>query len=169
MHGKGFTRVELDQNEALPIGAVGMAFRLNAVEEGLLELEDVFDVHADNKGLAGGNGGICEDDVFELVDAGRKDRGPFVDLCGIEEIEDRKVLNLQDLIHTFKAEPALAVEEVRDMSLLESGLLSKAEPGEFTCFDAVQKNFAEVILQDFELHGRSIAPGYDARNKAKVQ
>ena len=129
VHRQSFVRVESDQNEALPIGVLGMAVRLNAVEEGFLELEDFFHVHAGNKGLAGSNGGVSQDDVLELVGAGRKDRGPFVDLCRIEEIEDRKVLNLKDLVHALKAEPAFSVEEVRDMSLLESGLLGEAESG----------------------------------------
>lgn len=159
VHRKGFAGVELDQDKALPTGAVRMGVRLKVVEEGLLELEDGPDVHADNKGLAGSNGRVGKHDVFEVVGAGRKDRGPFVDLSGIEEVEHRKVLNLKDLIHAFKAEPAFSVEEIRDVGLFESGLLGEAEPGEFACFDAVQKDFAEVFLQDFELHGRSIALG----------
>ena len=159
VHRKGVACVELDQDEALPTGAVRMAIRLNAVEEGLLELEDVLHVHTDHEGLACSNRGVSHNDVFELVCAGGKDRGPLVDLGGIEEIEDGKVLNLENLVHAFKAEAAFSVEEVRDMSLLESGLLGEAEPGEFACFDAVPKNFTEVFLQDFELHGRSIASG----------
>src|SRR5690349_6040965 len=107
MHRQGFMSVELDQYEALPAGAVCVAFRLNAVEERLLELEDVFHVHADDERLSRGDRGIGEDDVFEVVGAGRKDRCAFVDLGGIEEIEDRKVLNLEDLVHAFKAETTL--------------------------------------------------------------
>ena len=129
MHRQGFTSVELDQDEALPAGAVAVAFRLQAVEERLLELEDVFHMHADDERLGRGDGSIGEDDVFELVGAGGKDRGAFVDLGGIEEIEDRKVLNLEDLVHAFKAEATLPVEEVRDMGLFETGLLGKTEPG----------------------------------------
>jgi hypothetical protein len=169
MHGQGFASIELDQDEALPAGTVSMAFWLHAVEERLLELENLFHMHADNKRLAGSNRGVGEDDIFELVGAGRKDRSTFVDLGGIEEIEDREVLNLKDLVHTLEAEPAFSVEEVGDVSLLESSLLSEAEPGEFACFDAVQKNFAEVFLQDFELHGRSIAPGYDAGIRQNIR
>ena len=169
VHREGFARVEPDHDETLPIGAFGMAFGLNAVEEGLLEFENLFHMHADNKRLAGSNGGVGEEDIFELVGAGRKDRGTFVDLGGIEEIEDREVLHLEDLVHTFEAEPAFSVKEVGNMSLLESSLLGEAEPGEFTCFDTVQKNFAEVFLQDFELHGRSIAPGFEGGIKQNIR
>lgn len=129
VHRKGIACLELDQDEALPTGAVPMGFWLDAMEEGLLELENILHVHADNSRLGGGDGGVGEDDIFELVGAGRKDRGAFVDLGGIEEIEDRKVLNLEDLVHAFKAEATLPVEEVRDMGLFETGLLGKTEPG----------------------------------------
>ena len=167
IHREGFARIELDQNETLPAGAVPVGFWLDVVEKGLLELEDLFYVHADDERLGRGTRGISEDDIFELIGTGRKDRSTFVDLGGIEEIEDREVLHLKDLVHAFEAEAAFSVEEVGDMSLLESSLLGEAEPGKFTCFDAVQKNFAEVFLQDFELHGRSIAPGYDGGIKQK--
>ena len=53
------------------------------------------------------------------------------------------------------------------MSLFESGLLGQAKPGEFACFDAVPKNFTKIFLQDFELHGRSIAPGYGGASNQK--
>jgi len=112
VHRQGFARVEPDQNEALPMGVLGMAFRLNAVEEGFLELEDFFHVHAGNKGLAGRNGGVGEDNILELAGAGRKDRSAFVDLGGIEKVEDRKVLNLKDLVHSLKAKASFPVEEV---------------------------------------------------------
>src|SRR5690348_9369995 len=169
MHGQGFASIELDQDEALPAGTVSMAFWLHAVEERLLELENLFHMHADNKRLAGSNRGVGEDDIFELVGAGRKDRSTFVDFGGIEEIKDREVLHLEDLVHAFEAESAFSVEEVGDVSLLESSLLGEAESCEFACFDAVQKNFEEVFLQDFELHGRSIALGYDAGIKQNIR
>lgn len=73
------------------------------------------------------------------------------------------MLDLEDFVHAFDAEAAFTVEEIGDMSLLESSLLRKAEPGEFACFDAVPKDLTEIILQDLELHGRSIAPGYGGR------
>jgi hypothetical protein len=38
------------------------------------------------------------------------------------------------------------------VGLFESGLLGKAESGEFTCCDAVGNNFSEIVLQGLELH-----------------
>jgi len=43
------------------------------------------------------------------------------------------------------------------MSLFESSLLGQAETGQLACFDSVPEDFTEVFLQNFELHGRSIA------------
>jgi hypothetical protein len=69
------------------------------------------------------------------------------------------MLDLEDLIHTFEAESALAVEEIRDMGLFESGLLGKSESGEFACLNTVPKDLTKVLLQGLKLHdGRSIAP-----------
>ena len=151
-HGLGVAWVKLDEDESLPRGSVGFTVGSKFVEEGLLELEDVFHVHAGDKGLSGGGGGIREDDVFEVVGTGRKDGGAFVDFGGIEEVENGEVLDLEDFVHAFDAESALAVEEVGDVGLLESGLLGETESGELACLDAVPENFPEVVLQDLELH-----------------
>jgi hypothetical protein len=63
------------------------------------------------------------------------------------------MLHGKNFVHAFEAEAALAVEEVRDVGLLESGLLGEVEAGEFSGFDALPQDLAKVVLQDFELHG----------------
>lgn len=161
-HERGLVGVEPDQHEAMPGRAVAFGIGPELVKEGFLELENLLHVHADDEGLGGSGGWIGEDDIFEFVGAGGKDGGAFVDFGRIEEVEDREMLDLKNLIHAFDAEAALAVEEVGDMGLLESGLLGKAEASKFSCFDTVPEDLAEVILQEFELHGRSIALGYSA-------
>ena len=151
-HGLGIARIEFDQDKALPRGAVPFRLWPQLVEEGLLELQDFLHVHADDAGLHGGRRVIGEDDIFEVVRAGRKDGSALVDFGGIEEVEDAEVLNLEDLVHTFDREATLAVEEVGDMGLFESGLLSQAEAGEFTGLNSLPQDFSEIILQDLELH-----------------
>ena len=160
IHRGGLATVELDQHETLPVGTIAVGFGPNPVKERLLELEDFLDLHADDERLGGGMTGIGEDNIFEFVGAGRKDGSALVDLKRIEEIEDREMLNLEDLVHAFEAETALAIEKVGNMSLLEACLLGEAEAGEFACVDAGPEDLAEIVLQNFELHGRSIAPGY---------
>jgi len=157
MHGLGFLGVELDEDKALPGGTVAPGFGTEAAQEALLELIDLLDVHAGDERLCG-KGGVGEDDVVEFVSAGRNDGGAFVDFGGIEQVEDGEVLDLEDFVHAFEAESALAVEEIGDVSLFKSGLLSKFESGQFAGFDALPENVTEILLQHFELHGGSIAP-----------
>jgi len=151
-HGGGVPGIELDQDEAVPGGTVALGIGLELVEKGLLELEGPQNAVGGDQGTGGGSGGVGDEDVLELVGAGRQDGGTLVDGSGIEQIEDGKMLNRKDFVHTFEAEAALAVEEVGDMSLLESGLLRQMESGELPRCDAFQENFTKVILQDFELH-----------------
>ena len=158
-HGLGVGGIELDQDEALPSGVVALGIRSELVKEGLLELEEFLHMHAGYEGLGGGDGGISHGDVFEVVGTGGQDGGAFIDLGGVEQVENGEVLDLKDLVHAFEAESALAVEEVGDVSLFESGLLSESESREFACIDAVPEYLSKIFLQDFELHGRSIAPG----------
>ena len=159
IHAGGFPGIELDEHEAVPAGAVAVGFGFQLVQEGFLELEDIFDVHGGDERLGGGGGGVGEQNVFKFVAAGRQDGGALVDLGGIEQIEHGEVLRGEDFVHAFEAEAALAVEEVGDVGLLESGLLGEVEAGEFACFDALPEQLAKVILQDFELHGPEYSTG----------
>lgn len=161
-HKRGLVGVELDQDESVPGRSVALGVGTELMKEGLLELEDLLHVHADDEGLGGGGSRIGEDDIFKFVAAGGKDGGTLVDFGGVEEVEDGQMLDLEDFVHAFDAEAALAVEEVGDMGLLESGLLGKTEASKFSCFDTVPEDLAEVILQEFEPHGRSIALRYSA-------
>jgi len=86
-------------------------------------------VHAGDQRLGGSDGGVREQHIFEIVSAGRKDGGTLVNLRRIKQIKDRQMLDGQHFIHAFDAEPALAIEEVRDMGLLESSLLREPEAG----------------------------------------
>src|SRR5579872_648728 len=158
MHGQGVAGVELDQDEALPAGAVALGVGPNVMKDCLLEFENLFHMHADDQGLGSGRMRVGESDVFEIVRARGKDGGTLVDFGRIKEVENREVLHMEYLVHAFEAESAFAIKEIGDMSLLESSLLGKVESGQFPGFNAVPKNFTKIFLQNFELHGRSIAP-----------
>ena len=163
LHGLGLTGIEADQDEALPCGTSILGIGADAVQEGLLKLEDVFHVHSGDERLVCGDDGAGENDVFEVVRAGRHNGSALVDFVRIEEVEDREVLDLEDFVHAFEAESTLAVEEVGDVGLFESGLLSEADPGKFTCFDTLPEDFTETLLQDLKPHWRSIAASYEPR------
>src|SRR5579872_2860405 len=127
-HG-GVLGVELDKDEAAPGRAVPFDFWLELAKEGLTELEDLEHPVGGNERLGGGGGGIGEKDVFEVVGAGGQDGGAFVDLGRVEEVEDGEVLDGEDLVHALNAESALAIEEIRNVSLFKTCQLGQPETG----------------------------------------
>ncbi len=158
IHAHGIPGVELDEDEAVPGGAIPFGFRSQFAKETLFELEDFDHPVGGDERLGGGGVDVGKEDVLEFVSSGRQDGGALVDFGGIEEVEDGEMLDGENLVHTFNAEAAFAIEEIRDMGLFESGLLGEAKAGQFARFDALPQDFTKIILQDFELHGRSIAP-----------
>src|ERR1700745_2521171 len=100
-HSLGVAGIELDEDEALPVGTGAFGFRLQFAQEGFLDFADVLQVHGGDEGLGGGGGGIGEDNVFEIVGAGGNHGGALVDLEGIEQVEDGEMLDLEDLVHAL--------------------------------------------------------------------
>lgn len=167
-HGLGLPGVGPDEDEALPGGAVAIRFGPQFAEEIFFELENFLDAHAGDQGLGGGGGGIGEHDVFKLVTTRGNDGGAFANFGWIEQVENREVLDGKNLVHAFDAESAFLIEEIGDMRLFESSLLGEAEAGQFACFDALPEDFAQILLQDFELHRRSIAPAWSEACGAEI-
>jgi len=162
MHAPGVPGVELDDHEALPGGTSAKGRGAQAAQESFLELEDFFHVHGGDERLGSGGMSVGDEDVIELVAARRHDGGALVHGGGIEQVEHGEALHGEDLVHAFQAQAALLVEEIRDVGLLESGLAGEAEAGQLAGFDAIPEDVAKIILQDFELHWRSIAPAQSA-------
>jgi len=174
IHARGVVGIGLDEHEALPGGTITLGIGFELAQEALFELEDVFDVDAGDQRVGSGDGGIGEQNVFEFVAAGRNDGGALVDFGGIEQVEHGKMLHGQDFVHAFEAQSALLIEEVRDVGLLESGLLGEPEARQFARLNPFPQDIAKIILQDFELHrpeystGQSrIAPSEQAPEKAR--
>jgi hypothetical protein len=161
--------VELDEYETLPAGAIAFGVGFQLVQKAFLELEDFFDVHAGDKRLGSSDESVGEHNVFEFVIARGQDGGALVDFGGIEQVEHGKMLHGKNFVHAFEAEAALAVEEVGDVGLLESGLLGEEQAAEFACFDALPEQLAEIILQDFELHGGEYSenPHFSRKERAR--
>ena len=158
-HGGDIALLRPDQHETMPGGAVAFGFRLEASQEGFLELEHGEDLVGGDQRASGSSGGRREQHVFELVATGRQDGGAFVDFGWIEQVEDGEVLDGEDLVHALEAQAALAIEEVGNMGLFKSSLLGQMESGEFAAFDSLQQDSAEVILQNFELHWGEYSTG----------
>ncbi len=159
IHTHGFPGIDLDEDKALPSGAIALGFGLQLAEKTFLEFEDFFDVHAGDERLSGSGGGVGEEDIFKFVAAGRQNGGSLVYLGGIEQVEHGKMLHGEHFVHAFEAQAALPVQEVGDVGLLEFGLLGESKAGQFAGIDALPENLAKIILQDFELHGPEYSTG----------
>jgi hypothetical protein len=158
-HGGDIALLRPDQHEPMPGGAVAFGFGLEPSQESFFEFEHGKDLVGRDQRASGGSRGRREQHVFELVATGRQDGGAFVDFGWIEQIEDGEVLDSEDLVHALEAEAAFAIEEVGNMRLFKSSLLGQMESGELAAFDALQKDSAEVILQNFELHWGEYSTG----------
>ena len=94
--------------------------------------------------------------IVEFIVARREDRSALVDFGGIDEIEHRKMLHVENFVHALQAESALAIQKVRDVGLLEAGLFRETKAGEFSSVNALPKSLAEIFLKHAEFHRRSI-------------
>lgn len=102
IHSLGLTGVELDENETVPGKAVAMRFGPEMAQEAFSEFKDFEDPVGGNQGLSSCSG-LDKKNIFEFVRTGRQDGSTLVDFGGIEKVEDRKVLDGQDLVHAFEA------------------------------------------------------------------
>ena len=150
-HAGSVAGIELDENKASPVGTIAFGFGLQLAEEGLFEFQKLENEVGSDEGANGG-GRFGKQDVFELVGAGGDDGGALVDFRRIEQVEDGQMLNGKDLVHALEAETTLAIEEIGDVGLFESGLLGKSESGKLAAIDPFQKDFTKVVLQGLELH-----------------
>jgi len=139
IHAHALAGIGFDDDETLPFLAVALDFSLQFLEKSLLEFQDFLDVHAGEQRMSSGDGGAGEEDVLELVVAGRKNGSALVYLGGIEQIENGEMLNGENPVHTLNAEAALTIQEVRNVSLFEASLLSQAETCKIALLDALPK------------------------------
>lgn len=128
IHSLGLTGVELDENETVPGEAVALRFGPELAQEDFSEFKDFENPIGGDHGLSSGSG-IDQQNIFEFVRTGRQDGSTLVDFGGIEQVEDGKMLDGQDLVHAFEAQTALTVEEVRNVGLFEAGLVGEAKAG----------------------------------------
>ena len=150
-HRSGVPGIEFDKDESSPVGTIAFRFGLELAEERFLEFQELEYAIGGDEGADGGRG-FDEQDVFEVVRAGSNDGGAFIDLGGIEQVKDGEMLDGKDFIHTLQAETALAIEEIGDVGLFESGLLGEPESGEFAAIDPFPEDFTKIVLQGLELH-----------------
>ena len=78
------------------------------------------------------------------------------------------MLDGEYFVHTFETEPAFAIEEVGDVSLLESALLGQMAACELPTLDSLQKRLTEVLLQALELHNGGSIAGTKLANSYRI-
>jgi hypothetical protein len=150
-HAGSVPGIELDEDKTSPVGTIAFGFGLELAKEGLFEFQELKHTISGNEWVDGG-GSFGKQDVFKLVRAGGDNGGALVDFRGIEQVEDGEMLNGKDFVHALEAETTLAIEEIGDVSLFESGLLSESKSSKFAAIDPFQEDFTEVVLQGLELH-----------------
>ena len=109
-------------------------------------------MHVHDEGLRSGNLGIGNNDAFEFIVAWREDGSAFVDFGWVQQGEHGQVLDSKHSIHTFQTEPTLAVEEIRDVGLLESGQIGQMQAGELALLDPLPQGLTKIFLQSPEFH-----------------
>ena len=69
-----------------------------------------------------------------------------------EELVDCDVLGGEDAVEAFEGEGSFAVEEIRDVRLLETCLPGEVRAGEHSAFDAADEFKSEELVQVLEVH-----------------
>jgi hypothetical protein len=146
IHAHATASVNPNDDKAHPRLAIAFGLGAQAAEEDATKLQEFPDTHAHNEGLSGGHATVDDKDIVELPVARGRDAGSFVDLLGIEQVEDGEVLNLEDLVHPLKAQAALAVQEIGDVGLAEASFFGQSQASQFAVVNTLPKAFAEVFL-----------------------
>lgn len=154
IHAHALAGIDLDHHETFPVAAIAFDFGPQFLKKCFLELDDLFDVHTGEKRVSCGDGSLSEKNVLKFVVAGREDGSALVDFGGVKKVENGEMLNGENAIHAFEAEAALAVQEIGNVRLLESSLLSEAEAGKIAILNALPKGVAKIFLEDAEFHKR---------------
>jgi len=152
IHAHAIAGFDLDGYKAFPVTAFAVHIGTQLAKETTLELVDFKHIHAHDKRLSGGYAALNHEYVFELIFAGRWNAGSLIDLRRIEQIQYGQVLHAQHPVHSFQAETAFPVQEIRNVSLPEASLGGEFQSGEFAFLNPFPKRLAKIFLQTFEFH-----------------
>jgi hypothetical protein len=107
-------------------------------------------------GARAATAGIDQHHVLKLALAARQDAGALVHVRRIEQVEHRHLLRGQHAVHGVEAEPALAVQKIRNVTLLDADLLGQLQTRQRTVFDPLDQRPAQILLQGVEFHNVEI-------------
>lgn len=98
--------------EAFPFRALAAEITSELTKETTFEFLNIVNLHALNERLSCGDLSVDHENVFEVVVTWGWDGGTLVDLGGIEQVENREVLDAEHAIHSLQAQTALAIEKI---------------------------------------------------------
>jgi hypothetical protein len=149
IHRGGLLGVGADGEEALPVSVGGGGAGTVVVEARGGDLDGFDDGCGRDAGLVHGGGGGDDRNDLGGVAGGDGSGGGEVEGKNLLDVE---VLCGEDTVEAFEREGALAVEEVRDMSLLETGLLGETAAGESTVFDTPKEFKSQEFVEILKVH-----------------
>jgi hypothetical protein len=142
VHAHALAPVHSEQHKTGPAGAIAFDLRPQFANEVPLELEDLLHFRAHQARFGGGDFAFDQHDIFKFIFAGGQDASPLVDFGGVEQVEHRKPLHLQNPVHALQAESTLAIEKIGDMRLPEAGFRSQAQTRQMAAVDALPESLA---------------------------
>jgi hypothetical protein len=125
-----------------------------AVQEGFAEDKGLYHVVGRESGDGGRDQGVYEGNFCKLSVQRRKAEPP-ANRRTVHKVHDGEVLGGEDAVESSKAKPALAVEEVGDVGLLEASVVREGEGSQASMSDTFQKKSADALLQRMEGHRRN--------------
>lgn len=146
-HGSGLFCVDADGEEAQPLSTTGGRARGPALKPGEGEVKRLDDGGGGDAGLRKGGRRGDDGDTGDCIcrSAGRVE-------IKRQKLVDGELLGGEDAVQAFEGEGAAAVEEVRDMGLLEAGELGEAGAGEDAGLDAACEFLTEEFVEVCEVH-----------------
>lgn len=158
-HTHSFTSVYGDCQEPLPSLAITFESRAEAAKKCCSELNYLLDHHAHDEGLGSSDTAIHDENIPKAVVARGQDGGAFIDFRGIEKIENRQALGSENSIHSFQTEAAFEVEEIGDMSLLETSAFGQFQTCQTAMLHLLGQALTKIVLKRFEFHGFAVGIG----------
>ena len=128
IHAHSFLCIHLDDHKASPVIAAAFHPWLQALQETLPECQYLLDMHAHNHRFRGCALRVDDHHVVEFIVAWREDRGALVDFGGIDKIQHREMLHVQNFIHTFRLSPRLQLRKLEMWACLKPVYSASRKP-----------------------------------------
>jgi hypothetical protein len=139
-----------DGEKALPMGVLRVGARTIVLKPGGGDVNGLDDRAGTDLGFVHSGRGRDDGDCVDGIGGGRGVG------CGEElkrhDLIDGELLRGEDAVEAFERKSALAIEEVGDMGLSESGLSRETGSGESSKFDPTEEFETEKLVEILKIH-----------------